>query len=63
MPMLRQDYFIRRKKEVWYLSITGQHEAALLVRANGQLVQSDMLDLGMIVGLVDDITLLVLKQQ
>ncbi|NEO84475.1 MAG: transporter substrate-binding domain-containing protein [Spirulina sp. SIO3F2] len=38
-----------------HLSITGQHETMLLVRANGQLVQIDTLDLGMIVGLVDDI--------
>ncbi|NEO83863.1 MAG: AAA family ATPase [Spirulina sp. SIO3F2] len=37
------------------LSISGQHEEVLLVRAEGSLQRLDTLDLGMIVGLIDDI--------
>ncbi|MGB0561122.1 MAG: AAA family ATPase [Spirulinaceae cyanobacterium] len=38
------------------LSITGQHEEVLVVRANGSLQRLDTLNLGMTVGLVDDIS-------
>ncbi|MEM8638996.1 MAG: AAA family ATPase [Cyanobacteria bacterium P01_G01_bin.54] len=37
------------------LSISGQHEELLLLRANGRLEQIDTLDLGMTIGLIDDI--------
>ncbi|NEO83352.1 MAG: transporter substrate-binding domain-containing protein [Spirulina sp. SIO3F2] len=37
------------------LTITGQHEHVLLVRANGELKQLDTLDLGMTIALVEDI--------
>lgn len=39
-----------------HLSIMGQHEEILLVRADGTLQRLDTLDLGMTIGLIDDIT-------
>lgn len=39
-----------------HLHITGQHEEVLLLRADGTLQQLDTMDLGMTVGLVDDIS-------
>ncbi|MDJ1180435.1 AAA family ATPase [Roseofilum sp. BLCC_M91] len=38
-----------------YLSISGQHEEVLVVRADGILEAIDTMDLGMTVGLIDDI--------
>ncbi|MGB0564745.1 MAG: PP2C family protein-serine/threonine phosphatase, partial [Spirulinaceae cyanobacterium] len=38
-----------------HLSIAGQHEELLLIRANGQLEKINTLDLGMTIGLIDDI--------
>lgn len=37
------------------LSISGQHEEVLLVRANGELEKIDTLDLGLTLGLIDNI--------
>ncbi|NEO84672.1 MAG: SpoIIE family protein phosphatase, partial [Spirulina sp. SIO3F2] len=37
------------------LTVIGQHEMVLVVRANGELEQIDTLDLGMTIGLIDDI--------
>ena len=39
-----------------YLSISGQHEEVLVIRADGSLESVDTLELGMTVGLMDDIT-------
>ncbi|MDJ1184678.1 AAA family ATPase [Roseofilum sp. BLCC_M143] len=39
-----------------YLSISGQHEEVLVIRADGSLESVDTLELGMTVGLIDDIT-------
>ena len=38
-----------------YLSISGQHEEVLVVRADGSLETVDTIDLGMTIGLLDDI--------
>ncbi|MDJ1184676.1 AAA family ATPase [Roseofilum casamattae] len=38
-----------------YLSISGQHEEVLVVRADGSLETIDTMDLGMTIGLIDDI--------
>lgn len=39
-----------------YLSIMGQHEEILLIHTDGTIERLDTLDLGMTIGLVDDIT-------
>ncbi|NEO84673.1 MAG: SpoIIE family protein phosphatase [Spirulina sp. SIO3F2] len=38
-----------------HLTVMGQHEMVLVVRANGELEKIDTLDLGMTIGLIDDI--------
>ncbi len=45
------------------VSISGQHEETLVVWAGGQIERIDTMDLGLPIGMTDDITLLVLKQQ
>ncbi|HEV7405955.1 MAG TPA: SpoIIE family protein phosphatase [Chthoniobacteraceae bacterium] len=38
------------------LTLTGQHEEVILIRANGELEQIDTIDLGLPIGLEEDIT-------
>lgn len=38
-----------------HLSISGQHEEVLVVRADGRLETVDTMELGMVIGLIDDI--------
>ena len=45
-----------------YLSISGQHESVLVVKSHGELEELDTLELGMPVGLIDDITDFVAQQ-